>query len=116
MEAPDLVVDAPGGAGPVDQTVLASVHDQVRGLHPWPHAYTFLSGARVIVLRTRIEPAEAASQRPGTVVRVSREAIHVAAGGGVIAIEQLQPEGKRPMNAREYLAGRPLSAGVVLGA
>ena len=93
-----------------------SIHDQVRGLHPWPHAYTFLDGARLIVLRTRVEPAAAPSRPPGTIVHVSREALHVATGSAeAVVLEQVQPEGRRPMTVRDYLAGRPLRAGAVLG-
>ena len=93
-----------------------AIHNQVRGLHPWPHAYTFIEGARLIVLRTRVEPAAAYPQKPGTIVHASRDAIHVATGNAeALALEQVQPEGRRPMSAREYLAGRPITAGVVLG-
>ena len=93
----------------------AFVHNRVRGLYPWPHAYTFLDGARVIVLKTRVEDA-ATTEAPGTIVAVSRDAIHVATGhNGRIAIEELQPEGKRPMAAREFLAGRALVAGQRFG-
>ena len=94
-----------------------SIHDQVRGLHPWPHAYTFLDGARLIVLRTRVEPAAAPSRAPGTIVHVTRDALHVATGSAeAVVLEQVQPEGRRPMTVRDYLAGRPLRPGAVLGA
>ncbi len=89
----------------------AFVHNRVRGLYPWPHAYTYLDGARLIVLKTRIEDADTDAE-PGTIVDVSRDAMHVATGhGGRIAIEQLQAEGKRPMAARDFLAGRPVRPG-----
>jgi methionyl-tRNA formyltransferase len=96
------------------------IHNRVRGLYPWPHAYTYLDGARLIILKTRVEdepPEEGphADAPPGTVVEVSRDAIHVATGhGGRLAIEQLQAEGKRPMSARDFLAGRPIKAGATL--
>jgi methionyl-tRNA formyltransferase len=87
------------------------VHNRVRGLYPWPHAYTYLDGARLIVLKTRVEDAETDAP-PGTIVEVSRDAIHVAAGhGGRVAIERLQPEGGRPMSARDFLAGHPVKPG-----
>jgi methionyl-tRNA formyltransferase len=89
----------------------SSIHNRVRGLYPWPHAYTYLDGARVIVLRTHLEPG-AVSEPPGTIVEVARDAMHVATGDGHrIAIDELQPEGRRPMRVREYLAGRPIVAG-----
>lgn len=98
--------------GRIDWSLPAPyVHNRVRGLYPWPHAYTSLDGARLIVLRTQID-AEPADAPPGTVVAVTRDAIHVAAGhGSRIAILGLQPEGRRPMTTREFLAGRPVQAG-----
>ena len=95
----------------------------MRGLHPWPHAYTFLDGERTIVLRSLVEAGDAVrsfagqAPMPGTVVEVTRDAIHIATGGaGMLAIVELQPEGRRPMGARDFLAGRPVHAGAVLGA
>src|SRR5258706_6787609 len=70
----------------------SGIHNRVRGLYPWPHGYTFLDGARLIVLRTRIEHADQAlrhaqghpeqSPPPGTIVDLTRDAIHVATGHG----------------------------------
>jgi methionyl-tRNA formyltransferase len=98
--------------GLVDWTLPAAfIHNRVRGLYPWPHAYTYLNGSRVILLKSRVV-AEPAAALPGTVTQVTRDAIVVATGhGGQIAIESLQAEGRRPMSAREFLAGHPLHAG-----
>lgn len=90
----------------------AAIHDRVRGLHPWPHAHTYLDGARIIVLKTHEEPGPARPPAPGTVVSASRDAFAVAAGDGrVIVIDLLQPEGRRAMTARDFLASRSVSAG-----
>ncbi len=94
----------------------SSIHNRVRGLHPWPHAYTFLNGARLIVLRTHtVQEADRKGPPytgPGTILEVTREAIHVATGdGGQLAIVELQPEGRRPMHIRDFLAGHPVSQG-----
>jgi methionyl-tRNA formyltransferase len=94
-----------------------AIHDMVRGLYPWPHAYTFLAGSRVIVLRTRVEPPAGYPQAPGTVFHVSRDAMHVMAGDSrAVAIEEIQPEGRRPMHVREFLAGHAVASGARLGA
>jgi len=100
------------GDGLLDWNLPApAIHNRVRGLYPWPHAFTFLDGSRIIVLRTHLEPAVTAAA-PGTIVAVTRNAIHVATGErGQIAIDEIQPEGKRAMPVRDYLAGRPLAAG-----
>jgi methionyl-tRNA formyltransferase len=87
-----------------------AIHNRVRGLSPWPHAYTYLDGARLILLRTHVG-ASTAGAAPGTIVEAGRDGLRVATGDGVIEIEGLQPEGKRPMRAQEYLAGKPLRPG-----
>lgn len=98
--------------GRIDWELPATyIHNRVRGLYPWPHAYTWLNGTRLLVLRTHVESAPADAP-PGTIVEVSRNAIHVATGhGGRLAIDELQPEGRRPMRVRDFLAGRPVAPG-----
>jgi methionyl-tRNA formyltransferase len=97
--------------GLVDWTLpAATIHDRVRGLYPWPHAYSYLDGARIILLRTHVVDGGAGGE-PGTIAAVTRDAIHVATGNGVLAIDQLQVEGKRPMGTRDFLAGRSVQAG-----
>jgi methionyl-tRNA formyltransferase len=102
--------------GLIDWTLPASyIHNRVRGLYPWPHAYTYLDGHRVILLTTHVED-EPTSEPPGTIVAVTRDVIHVATGHEWrLAIDRLQPEGRRPMNAREFLAGHPVEVGARLG-
>ena len=98
--------------GLIDWTLRSiDIHNRVRGLYPWPHASTHLDGARLIVLKIHIDAATTGAE-PGTIVDVTRDALHVATGDrGQIAIERLQPEGKRPMATRDYLAGRPIRPG-----
>ena len=87
------------------------IHNRVRGLYPWPHAYTYLGPARLIVLKTRVESVTT-DAAPGTVVDISRDAVHVATGQqGRIAIEQMQREGGRPLQTRDFLAGHDVTAG-----
>jgi methionyl-tRNA formyltransferase len=97
--------------GLIDWSLPArAIHDRVRGLHPWPHAHTILHGARLLVIRTRATE-RTSDATPGTVVAVSPAAICVATGGGELDILTIQPEGRRPMAAREYLAGHPIRLG-----
>lgn len=100
--------------GRIDWTLPASsIHNRVRGLHPWPHAYAYIDGERLILLKTHV-PSEAgrATVEPGTIVKASGDDLHVAAGHGtLVAIDELQAEGRRPMRAREFLAGRRIAPG-----
>ena len=86
------------------------IHDLIRGLHPWPHAYTFLDGSRLILLRSLVSP-EASGGVPGAVAIAHGDQLRIATGGGGLDIIQIQAEGKRPMTAREFLAGHRLQPG-----
>lgn len=102
--------------GLIDWSLPASyIHNRVRGLYPWPHAYTYLDRGRLVLLKTRVE-RETADAAPGTIVEISRDALHVATGHGQrIAIEQVQREGGRPLQTRDFLAGHSVASGTRLG-
>jgi methionyl-tRNA formyltransferase len=111
--------------GPIDWTFAAAViHNRVRALQPWPMASTTLAGRRLLLRRTGVRsqapnpdatPA-AAKRTPGTVIRAQGDEIVVACGEGTaLQIFEIQPEGKRTMTAREFLAGRGAAEGDLLG-
>jgi methionyl-tRNA formyltransferase len=98
--------------GLIDWTQSAAqIHNRVRGLYPWPHAYTFFKGTRLIILRSVVARAGASATTPGTILRVTSEAIHVATGDGELAMLQVQPEGRRAMRAHDFLLGHRLATG-----
>src|SRR4029079_14905819 len=69
--------------GRIDWTQSASqIHNRVRGLYPWPHAYTLFKGTRLIILRSVVPNAAESPASPRTILRVTSEAIHVATGDG----------------------------------
>jgi methionyl-tRNA formyltransferase len=121
----------------IDWTLPAvAIHNRVRGLSPWPRASTSLTGARIIVARTwpegiagkgsetvaDMEPEIVAgtdvpalhgeTAHAGTIVGAGGDTIRVATGGGVLCLLELQPEGKRVMTAREFLAGHSVRPGM----
>jgi methionyl-tRNA formyltransferase len=87
------------------------IHNQIRGLHPWPHAYSYLDGQRLILWRSTWsdEPVEA---DPGTVLDADGDELRVATGRGTLVITELQAEGRRVARTREFLAGRQITAGL----
>lgn len=98
--------------GRIDWTrPAAQLHALVRGTHPWPGAYTFLDRVRVKLHRSTVLTPEGAQGEPGRVLRADRHGIEVACGAGVLAIRELQPEGKRRMSAEQFCAGLRLRAG-----
>ena len=88
------------------------IHNQVRGLWPWPHASTYLGGTRFILHRSRLSGLGHADV-PGTIVRASTlDGVHVACGASTtLELLDIQLEGKRVMTARDLLASKALAAG-----
>jgi methionyl-tRNA formyltransferase len=101
--------------GAIDWHAPASVvHNRVRGLQPWPLASTTLHGERLVIRRTI--PGAATDVAPGTVVRARGDELIVACGEGTaLQVLEIQPEGRRTMTAREFLAGRGPLDGTQLG-
>jgi methionyl-tRNA formyltransferase len=88
------------------------VHNQVRGLHPWPLASTSIGGHRLLIVKTRMSEGPApASAIPGTVLEAESDRLVVAAGHGTIQILELRPEGRRTMAARDFMAGHRIAVG-----
>lgn len=98
--------------GLIDWSLSASrIHDRVRGLFPWPHAYSFVDGRRIIVWRTTPLTGEVTAP-PGTVVQSGADGIHVATGGGqALALLELQAEGGRALSAADFLRGHAIPQG-----
>lgn len=87
------------------------IHNLVRGLWPWPHAYAFLDSTRFILHRSRLSSRLGAAP-PGTILAASAaEGLHVACGDGALEVVDLQLEGKRVMSARDAMASPLLTPG-----
>ena len=84
------------------------IHDQVRGLHPWPIATTVLGGTKFKIHQTVPVP-DTTDKTPGTPLELNKRGLRVACGGGtVIEIRQLQAEGGKRMAAPDYFRGHPI--------
>ena len=89
-----------------------ALHDQVRGLLPWPAATARVGGVRCKIFATA---AERGSGGPGTVLEAGKNGILIACGGDTaLRILELQPDGGKRMRAADYLRGHPVEAGSVL--
>ncbi len=95
---------------PMDFTRTArELHNQVRGLIPWPAAVTELGGKRCKVFSTSVLE-ETTGQAPGSILEAGKSGIKVACGGGtVLRIDELQADGGKRMKAADYLRGHPLT-------
>lgn len=85
----------------------------IRGMDPWPSAYTKIDDKNLKVWRGAVI-SDNTDAAPGTVVKVSKETIEVQTGDGILAILELQLEGKKRMNTESFLRGYAVKEGMVL--
>lgn len=88
------------------------IERKVRGLYSWPSAYTFLNGKRLKVFNADVVDT-LSKEVPGSVIAVTKDSFTVMTGKGGLKIDDVQIEGKRRMNVREFLLGNSLSEGTV---
>ncbi len=88
----------------------------VRGMQPWPGAFTFVDGQRLVVREAAVDDRPAGGVQPGGLVAADGDALVLACGAdSTLRVLRVQPEGRRVMTAREWRLGRrsdaPLRAG-----
>lgn len=86
----------------------------IRGMDPWPSAYTFLNGKSLKVWKAAVEQKVSGSEEPGTIVNTDKEGIHVACGQDRLVLKEIQLEGKKRMDAAAFLRGYPIETGTML--
>ncbi|MEZ4256762.1 MAG: methionyl-tRNA formyltransferase [Polyangiales bacterium] len=88
-----------------------TVHDQVRGLVPWPGAFTHHGSTRIKVHASRIVAHSGSDAAPGTVLRADRHGLEVQCGEGVVSLLELQLDGRKRLPVEGFLAGYALEPG-----
>lgn len=98
------------GDGLIDWAQPAAVvHNLVRGLDPWPGAYTHLSGEVLKVAGTCVDAS--LGGEPGSVLKADEQGVRIACGQGALVVGQLQLPGKKRLAAADFLRGRELPVG-----
>ncbi len=91
------------GDGRIDWKLPAvEIHNRVRGLSPWPGAYTFLDGKLIKIIESEVVTGDGA---PGLLSEADKHTLTAGTGKGLLRILSLQPEGKKVMTAEEFLRG-----------
>lgn len=101
--------------GEIDWTQSASVIDAlVRGLNPWPVAYTYYSSQPIKIWEAKA--VEGSSEyEPGCIVEVDKDGMHIQTGDGILVIREMQAPNKKRMLVSEYIKGNTLEIGQLLG-
>ncbi len=88
---------------------------RIRGLDPWPTAFTFAAGRRLQLFRPEVVFRQVEDIPPGTVLAADGDGLLVACGRNALLIREIQPEGKKRMAAGAFLRGRSIAVGSRLG-
>ena len=88
------------------------IHDQIRGLSPWPVATAVLEGKKLKLHRSAISAMDNPEARCGEII--SLDPLTVRCGSGAIELLEVQAEGKKRMTAQDYLRGHKLDLGTIL--
>lgn len=106
--------------GKLDFTKEAvSLERLIRGLNPWPSAYTMLDGKTLKLWQAEVEQGYKTSETdrkvPGEVIELRKDALVIATGEGNLVVSEVQLEGKKRMPTDAFLRGYPLTVGTKLG-
>lgn len=90
----------------IDWNQLAEkIHNKIRGLRPFPGAFTFLDGSRMKIWASSLSN-KYSNEKPGTILNITEEEIEIACGNGtVLSLNELQPSGKARMPVKAFLLG-----------
>lgn len=88
------------------------IRNQVRGMQPWPGAYSYSNGKMIKIYKAELTEGEGA---PGEVLTAGQGILRVMTGEGALDILELQMEGGKRLDAKAFLSGRKIEPGAVLG-
>ncbi len=88
------------------------INNLIRGMQPWPNAYTTLDGKNLKIFKAEIKEGNG---KPGEIALAGKESLKVATGKNLLEIKELQIEGSKRMNIEDFQRGRKLEEGAVFG-
>lgn len=89
------------------------IHNLVRGLNPWPVAYTHYHDKVMKIYKTKVLK-ENSDKEPGTIIKVNKEGIVVSCGEGTILIKEMQFPGKKVLTVEQYIVGNDIEENLIL--
>jgi methionyl-tRNA formyltransferase len=103
--------------GQIDWSLSAvAIERRVRGLQPWPNAYTHLSNRHFIIWSAEPVSSLEIPGQPGQIAKAEGDSLIVHCGeASALQLLEIQPQGKRRMSVRDFLNGTPLKAGEKFG-
>lgn len=90
-----------------------TISNRIRGMNPWPGAFTFYDEKRLKIFRAVALPAEGTAVPPGTVVPAFPDELRVATGNGLLSVLEIQGESGNRLTISEFLRGHSMPAGTM---
>lgn len=90
------------------------IHNLVRGINPWPSAYTTYEGQTMKIWKTKVIDKNS-DKDPGTIISVDKEGMNVSTSEGILQIKEIQMAGKKRMEVPEYIKGNNINTDIILG-
>ncbi|EES91221.1 methionyl-tRNA formyltransferase [Clostridium botulinum] len=89
------------------------IHNLIRGLNPWPVAYTYYNDKAMKIYKSQVLN-EKSSKEPGTIIEVSKNGLKIACGDGILLVKEIQFPGKKSLKVEEYIRGNSIEVGSIL--
>lgn len=90
------------------------IHNLVRGVNPWPSAYTIYNGDTMKIWKTEVL-GEKSDKTPGTILKVDKDGIRISTEDNIILVKEIQMPGKKRVLVSEYIKGNTIESGAILG-
>jgi methionyl-tRNA formyltransferase len=91
-----------------------ALSNRIRGLTPWPGAYTYHGEERWQLWRAQAAQVDCAEAEPGAIIEVTKEAIRIATEKGSLLLQEIQPASGKRLSVRQYLVGHQVAIGSIL--
>jgi methionyl-tRNA formyltransferase len=91
---------------------VRSINDQVRGLQPWPGAFTYYKGKMLKIIRAQVSTEDIAGYKPGQVIKTGKNGFYVACSDRALLVREVQPEAGKVMPADSFAAGHKINVSV----
>ena len=88
------------------------IYNKIRGLNPWPKAFSFMGGKRLVIDFVYKTPQ---CGKAGEILCADENGLVVACGEGSVLIKEIKPEGKKKMSVGDFLRGHKIEKGTLLG-
>jgi methionyl-tRNA formyltransferase len=92
------------------QKSAREIHNQIRGMNPWPGCFTYFNGKLLKVFAVVVGEQQAKGT-PGSIIEISESGITVATGNGMLVLKEVQLEGKKRLPVEEFVKGKAVKCG-----